>query len=197
MSSASVLPRVRFVAAALAAALLAVLALQVVGLRQASNARAATAGIVQITMTVKGHKQGFFKGDNPASKAGANTIVVVAYQYSVISPRDPQSGLPTGQRQHHPVVITHELGASSPQFFTAVVTNETLDSVVISFSKTQTNGRETVFYVVTLTDATISELHQYSSGSTVLEDISFTFRKIEQLDKLAGTQGSDDWAARV
>ena len=197
MSSASVLSRVRFLAVALAAALLAVLALQVVGLRQAGSARAATAGVVHITMTVKGHKQGLFKGDNPTSKAGANMIVVVGYQYSVISPRDLASGLPSGQRQHHPVVVTHELGASSPQFFQALVTNELLDSVVITFSKTATNGSEVVFYVVTLTNASASELHQHTSGTTVLEDIAFTFQKIEQLDKVAGTQASDDWEARV
>ena len=32
----------------------------------------------------------------------------------IVSPRDPQSGLPTGQRMHKPFVITKEWGASSP-----------------------------------------------------------------------------------
>ena len=144
-------------------------------------------------MTVKGQKQGFFTGDNPAAKGGANLINVSGYQYSVTSPRDPASGPPTGKRQHKPVVITHELGASSPQFFGATVNNENLVTVVINFFKTQANGKEVNFYRVTLTNATISELKQYSSGNTVLEDISFTFQKIEQADLVAGTSAQDDW----
>lgn len=34
--------------------------------------------------------------------------------YTTQSARDPQSGLPTGQRMHKPIVIVKEWGASSP-----------------------------------------------------------------------------------
>ena len=197
MTSAFVFPRTRVLAVAVAAALLAIVAAQLVAARPGGNAGAATAGIVHISMTVKGHKQGFFKGDNPNSKAGANLINVVAYQYSFTSPRDPASGLPTGRRQHMPVVITHEIGPSSPQFFLAGVTNEVLTEVVITFSKTQVDGKEVNFYRVTLMDAQISEFRQHSSGDTVLEDISFPFRKILQEDLIAHTSAEDDWESAV
>lgn len=197
MTSSFVLPRTRVLAVAVAAALLALVASQLVAQHPAGNAGAATAGVVHISMTVKGQKQGLFKGDNPAAKGGANLINVFGYQYSVISPRDPASGLPTGQRQHHPVVITHELDAASPQFFTAIATNENLVTVVINFFKSQTNGTEVNFYRVTLTNANISEFRQHTSGNSVLEDISFTFQKIQQADLVAGTAASDDWSSRT
>ncbi len=193
MTSAFVLPRTRVLAVAVAAALLALVASQLVAQHPAGNAGAASAGTVHISMTVHGKKQGNFKGDNLTGKAASNLINVFAYQYSVTSPRDVAIGLPTGKRQHHPLVITHELGASSPQFFTAVVNNELLDKVVINFFRTQANGKEVNFYRVTLTNALASEFKQYSSGSTVLEDISFTFQKIEQQDLTAGTDAIDDW----
>jgi type VI protein secretion system component Hcp len=38
---------------------------------------------------------------------------------------------------------------------------------------------------------------QYSSGNNVLEDISFTFRKIEQDDFVAKTAFFDDWETPI
>jgi hypothetical protein len=35
----------------------------------------------------------------------------------IVSPRDSASGLPTGKRQHKPIVITKELDKSSPLLF--------------------------------------------------------------------------------
>src|SRR5215831_19835969 len=102
MTSALAFPRTRVLAVAVAAALLALVAVQIVAQRSAGGAGAASAGTVRITMTVHGHKQGDFKGDIITGRAG-NLINVVAYQYSVASPRDPASGLPTGRRQHRPV----------------------------------------------------------------------------------------------
>ena len=194
MTSAFAVPRTRVLAVAVAAALLALVASQLVAQHPAGNAGAASVGTVRINMTVLGRHQGNFKGDILTGKAASNLINVFAYQYSVTSPRDVASGLPTGHRVHHPLVITHELGASSPQFFEAITTNETLDKVVINFFRTQANGKEVNFYRVTLTNASASEFKQFSSGSTVLEDISFTFQKIEQQDLLAGTIAVDDWA---
>lgn len=195
MTSASAFPRTRVLAVAVAAALLALVASQLMGQHPTGNAGAASIGTVRINMTVKGVKSGDFKGDVVNGKVGANLINVLAYQYALTSPRDPATGQASGKRQHHPVVITHELGPSSPQFFQSTATNETLTKVVINFFKTQANGKEVNFYRVTLMNATIAELKQYTSGDTVLEDISFTFQKIEQDDLLANTSAFDDWAS--
>ncbi len=189
MAHSTVLSRTRVLAVAIAVALLALVASQTFAERPAARAGAATAGVVHITMTAKGNKTGDFKGD----AAGSKLINVFAYHHELMSPRDPASGLPTGKRQHTPVVITKAVGASSPQFFNAVATNETLSKVVITFTQSQRDGREVTFYVVTLTNASASDIKEYTSGSSLLEDISFTYQKIEISDPIAKTSASDDW----
>jgi type VI secretion system secreted protein Hcp len=197
MSRSLVLSRTRLLALALAAALIGLVAWQLVDRPASSNASAAVGG-VHITMKVTGHKTGVFKGDDTArAKAPANTITVISYQYELTSPRDPASGLPTGKRMHKPVTITHELGGSSPQFLLAVSTNESLDSVVINFYRTDRNGQDFNYYRVTLTNGSVSDVKQYSSGNNLLEDISFTFRKIEQDDFVSKTAFFDDWESPV
>jgi type VI protein secretion system component Hcp len=46
---------------------------------------------------------------------------------------------------------------------------------------------------VTLTNASISSVRQYSAGGTVNEDVSFTFQKVQQDDLVAKTSFQDDW----
>jgi type VI secretion system secreted protein Hcp len=197
MTRSIVLSRTRVLALAVAATLLALVAWQLLAPRPASTNVGAATGGVHITMTVKGHKQGSFKGEDNAGPKKLGIITVVGYQYEVSSPRDAASGLPTGKRQHKPVVITHEMAGSSPQFLNALATNEVLDEVVINFFRTERTGQEVNYYTVKLTDATVSDDKQYTSGNTVLEDIAFTFRKIEQEDKIAKTMFVDDWSSPV
>ena len=197
MSRSLVLSRTRLLALALAAAVLALVAWQVVDRPAGNNASAAVGG-VHMTMTVTGHKTGLFKGDDIAqSKASAGSITVTTYQYELVSPRDPASGLPTGKRMHKPITVTHELGGSSPQFLNSLATNETLDSVVINFFRTDRTGKDVNYYRVKLTNGSVSDVKQYSSGNDVLEDVSFTFQKIEQDDFVAKTTFVDDWESPI
>ena len=197
MSRPLVLPRVRFLALAVAVAVLALVAQQLSGIGQGSINAGAAAG-VHITMTVNGQKTGPFKGDdNPIARAAANLITVLAYQYELVSPRDPASGQASGKRQHKPVTITHVMGGSSPEFLNSEATNENLKTVVINFFRVDRKGKEINYYRVTLTDASISDVRQYTSGADVLEDVQFTFRKIEQDDFIAKTNFLDRWASSI
>ncbi len=143
-------------------------------------------------MKVTGHKQGAFKGDDNAPPRLAGLITVTGYQFDIVSPRDSATGQASGKRQFKPVVVTHVMGGSSPQFLTAAATNETLTSVVINFFRTNREDGSVNYYRVTLTDATVSEVRQYTSGADLLEDDSFTFRKIQQEDLIAHTIFEDD-----
>lgn len=185
--------RARFLSTFLVAALLAVAAMALVAARSSTaDTKAATAGIVSIYVKVTGHKQGVFKGDSPA-KNHTDQIVVSGYLFQLDSPRDIATGQATGRRQYKPVVVTHELDAASPQFVSACAQNEILDKVVIDFFKTDRTGKQINFYRVTLTNATLSSVKQYSAGPTVNEDDSFTFQKILQEDLVAKTSFQDDW----
>jgi type VI secretion system secreted protein Hcp len=197
MTRSLVLSRTRLLAVAVAAVFLALVAWQLAGPRTATTNVGAAAGIVHMTMKVTGHKQGAFKGDDVTSAKDKSLITVIGYSYEIVSPRDASSGLPTGKRQHKPVTITHELGGSSPQFLAAAASNEVLDSVVISFFRTDRTGKESLYYRVTLTNGSVSDVRQYSAGNSVLEDVAFTFQKIEQEDITAKTTFIDDWSSNV
>src|SRR5438046_234987 len=64
-------------------------------------------------MSLTGQKQRDIKG-SVTQKGREGMIAVIAVSHEIVSPRDPQSGLPTGQRVHKPFVITKELDKSSP-----------------------------------------------------------------------------------
>jgi type VI secretion system Hcp family effector len=199
MTSASVVSRSRrllvVLAVALAAIVVASVAWQLANPRGAVT-QASAAGGIRITMKVTGRIQGVFKGDdNPTGKVVAGTITVTGYQFEVSSPRDPASGLATGKRTYKPLVATHVLGGSSPEFLAAAVTDEDLTSVVINFYRTAKDGKEVNYYRVTLTDAFVSDVRQFTGGTDVMEDDSFVFRKVEQQDFIAHTTFTDSLEA--
>jgi type VI secretion system secreted protein Hcp len=121
------------------------------------------------TITVTGAHQGKF----------ADGVAISAVSHEIISPRDAGSGLPTGKRQHKPLTITMEVGASTPQLLNALVTNEVLTSVVL------TVGAETT----KLTNAEVSDYQLHGGTAT----FSFTYQKIEWT--VGTTSVQDDWEA--
>jgi type VI secretion system secreted protein Hcp len=133
-------------------------------------------------VAVKGQKQGQFKGQS------ARPDKWIPFT----SPRDIATGQASGKRQYSPIVVTKEWGAA----------NEALPLVEFEFPKANLRGEETVFESVTLTNATISAVKQYigfpAAGQPAsphsLEDVSFTFQKIEVTNYEGKTTFVDDWS---
>jgi type VI secretion system secreted protein Hcp len=151
-------------------------------------------------VTVEGAKQGKFAGET-AREAHRGKLAGLAFHYGVESPRDTASGMASGRRTHHPVVLTKEWGASTPQFVTALCTNELLKSVLFEFVNINPNGEEYVFHTVALTNANVSAIEQYVEEGTVpgdahepraLERISLVFQHIEIENKDGKTVAVDD-----
>ncbi|HXT37617.1 MAG TPA: type VI secretion system tube protein TssD [Chloroflexota bacterium] len=151
-------------------------------------------------LTIEGVKQGKFKGESILG-APAGSSRLLTYTYEVTSPRDIASGLPTGRRVHKPFVIVKEWDASSPQMLQACVTNEVLRVVSLSFYQTTTTGERQLYHTVTLSNATISNLKQYVADPVLaaeydaadLEEVSFTYQKIEISYTLGNKSAADDW----
>ncbi len=150
-------------------------------------------------VTVEGTKQGKLKGES--LRAGhPDALTGISFHYAVSSPRDVATGQASGRRQHQPVVFVKEWGAASPQLFQAMVTNEILKSVLFEFVKPDEQGQELVYYRITLTNASISQIEQYLNGDpeppTVdprsLEKISLSFQRIEIENLEANTSATDD-----
>ena len=153
-------------------------------------------------ISIRGEKQGAFKGDAAGAKRAKGKIGGVKFSMETTSPRDVATGQATGKRTHKPIVITKAWDAASPQLYNALVDNETLKTVLFEFMKTDPAGKEIVYYTVTLTNANVSNLHSYvdltdTSGDRydahALEDVSFVFQKIEIENKESSTVAIDDW----
>jgi type VI secretion system secreted protein Hcp len=159
------------------------------------NPRLATpARSVDIFIAVEGTKQGKFKGES-AVMAFKDQSRVLKFSYGVVSPRDVSTGQARGKRQHKPIVITKEPGAASPQFFTALVTNEVLKPVVIQFLRVNVNtGVNEVQQIITLTNPSISDFRQYvGDDGRWLEDVAFAFQQIQMENKPGKTMAVDSW----
>lgn len=160
-------------------------------------------GNAQCRMAIKGAKQGQFKGQSLGSRMQEKWIPCSQFLLSIVSPRDVSTGQASGKRQYAPIVVTKDWGAASPQIFQAIATNEALPLVEFEFLKVNAQGTEFVFETVTLTNASISAFKQYigfpdageQSSPHSLEDVSFTFQKIEVTNTEGKTTATDDWSA--
>ena len=140
-----------------------------------AGASAADPNAVAATMTITGN--GF--------PAGA--IAVTGYSHEIVSPRDLATGQASGKRQHKPITIVKEWGASTPLLLNAALNNVNLTSVLIGLLR---NGQ--AVGTVKLTNAHIS--NYVAHGLT--ESWSFTYQKIEWTSVDGGTMAQDDWQAQ-
>ena len=130
-----------------------------------------------------------------------NKILVQSFAHQVIVPRDPQSGQPTGQRIHKPLMITKVFDKSSPLIFQALVSGETLNKCHLAFYRTSGTGGQEHYFSIELEDALIVDVQSRmpncqdpaNAHFTQHEDVYFTYRKIIWTHEVSGTSGSDDW----
>ncbi|WP_394832183.1 type VI secretion system tube protein Hcp [Pendulispora rubella] len=154
-------------------------------------------------VSIKGKNQKQFKSETKKQGRSDKFIPCVKFAMASLVPTDVNSGEAKGHRQHKPLVITKEWGASSPQILQAHWTNEVIEEVIIEVVSRAADGKkEIVVEQIKLTDAVIVSVDRYSENATKaskeadvmhLEDVGFRFRKIEVENKEAGTATSDDW----
>jgi type VI secretion system secreted protein Hcp len=164
-------------------------------------------------MSIEGTKQGLITAGAFTADSVGNTyqeghedqVMVQGFQHQVTIPRDPQSGQPTGQRIHKPLVITKVFDKASPLLQAALTSGERLTKVEIQWYRTSAAGTQEHYYTTTLEDAIIVDMKDYmlncqdpsNSHFTHLEDVHFTYRKITWTHEVSGTSGSDDWRTPV
>jgi len=159
----------------------------------------------QYYVSVKGSKQGQFKPETKKSGRSDKWMECVEFKMGSAVPFDANSGVTQGFRQHKPVVITKEWGASSPLFLNAHWTNEVISEVIVEcIGRDSTGAKEVVTERITLTNANIIEVIRFSAQSAKdasrhdtdhLESISFRFQKIVVENIAGSTSASDDWLA--
>ena len=155
-------------------------------------------------VSIEGTKQGKFKGES-FKEAHKEKIRGFGFFYEVKSLRDAATGQASGKRQHTPITITKPWGAATPQIFQALVTNEVLKRVVIEFIQTTPEGMEEIYHRMTLSEAAIVQLKQYTQAAKIseqgvldekmeLEDVSFSFKRIEMTNLPGKTSAVDEWS---
>ena len=155
------------------------------------------------SISIKGVKQGQFKGELPNLKQRDDWMAALRFSMAVSVPHNELTGMATGRRKHTPIKITKEWGAASPQILQALAVAEVLNPVILEFTRTNPNGEEMVFQRVTLANAIVSDVtRSHETGATGagadhldLEEISFTFQKITVEDIMGKTSFVDDWLA--
>ena len=180
-----------------------------VALALAAATMAAAAG--EWRVSIEGQKTGWLAGDPQLQGEAHPATPVLGFTLEVVTPRDPQSGLPTGQRQHKPIMFQVPWGPVMAQLQQCLSTNENLKTVILEYRKpnvtAQTGvGSEELTEVITLTNANISEIKHHTvfrgsgavrSRSAEVADVFVTYQKIQIENKKGGTTTEDDWEARV
>jgi type VI secretion system secreted protein Hcp len=156
-----------------------------------SMAQVTGAGAIHLAVT--GQKQGVIRG-SCTLKERLNTSVVVGLYHEVISPRDAASGLPTGKRQHKPLVVTKYLDKATPLLYNALVMNENLPTVQLTYYRPDRENVPQMYYTVQLVNASIAGIQ---AGFPNTEQISFTYQKIIWTWTEGGITAEDDWEAPV
>lgn len=160
-------------------------------------------------MRVKGQKSGNIQG-SVTLKGREGSIEVIECHHSIISPRDPHSGLPTGKRMHQPFTVVKVTDKATPVLYNVLCTNENLPEVTIDFWRPQIKtaigtGTEIQYYTVKLTNANIASITDTMFNIEdparqkfdMQEEIAFTYQKIEWTWKEGNIVAMDDWEARV
>jgi type VI secretion system secreted protein Hcp len=159
-------------------------------------------------LRIKGQKTGEVKG-SVKEKGREGKIMVIAVSHEIVSPRDPQSGLPTGQRMHKPFIITKESDKSSPVLYNMLVNNENILEWELQFFSPVVApagvGQEVQTHTVKLVNANIASINfrmpnnknPELSRYVEYEEIAFTYQKIIWTWNDGGITAADDWEARV
>ena len=149
---------------------------------------------VYMYLYAEGETQGEIKG-SVITKGHENSIEVLSYSHSILSPRDPASGLPTGKRQHKPIIITKEIDKSTPLLYNTLVNNENLVHWKLEFWELSVKGIYEMFFKIELQNANIAEISTKGSNFGATEQVSFTYQKIIWTWIDGGITAQDDWEA--
>lgn len=147
-----------------------------------------------------GTKSGVIKGAVYA-KGHEGATEVLRLQHEIVTARDAATGMATGKRQHKPLVLTHAFGSMAIQFMAAAATNEVLKDVTIQVWSPDLQGREVLRTTFKLTNASVASVSLATTGTAralqVLQDVSFTYQKIEITDNPSGIVMQDDFNPRL
>ncbi len=151
-------------------------------------------------LRLKASQQGDIKG-SCIQKGREDTIMVIGFSHEIVSPRDAASGLPTGKRQHKPLVITKEVDKATPLLFSILTNNENISNFKLDFYQPSKQGAEKQHYTIQLFNANIASVRSEMLNNKYPENMqhegrehwAFTYQKITWTWQDGGVSADDDW----
>lgn len=152
-------------------------------------------------MKVTGKTQGQIQGDCDQSDGKKkDSVIVYATDHLVEIPKDTHTGLPTGQRIHHPLTITKHKDKASPKLFQATCKGEQC-TVELNYFRIKPDGKEENYFTIKLEDAIVVQMREYTPMTFLpenkpyhdMEEVSFTYSKITWTFNDGNIEYTDDW----
>jgi len=155
-------------------------------------------------LTLTGETQGAIAGS--VTQAGReDSMEIYGWSHEVLSPRDAASGLPTGKRQHKPIVLIKPIDKASPLLMNMLVNNENISDWTLRCWRPSREGKEFQYYTVELVNASVSSIqveqlnNKYPENMRheLREHVSFVYQKIVWTWQDGGITAEDDWESPV
>jgi type VI secretion system secreted protein Hcp len=150
-------------------------------------------------ITIKGKNQGDIQGDC-TQQGRENTILCYHMDHHVEIPKDTHTGLPTGQRIHHPFKVMTHMGKQTPKIFQACCSGEHMD-VQLDMYRINDKGQEEKYFTIKLQNAIVVDSREWYPATFLeenkpyrhMQEIKFTYEKIIWTDNVNGIEAEDDW----
>lgn len=151
-------------------------------------------------LKVEGTSQGEMKGDCPQGGDKKDKIILYAVTHNVEIPKDTHTGLPTGQRIHHPLYVTKHLDCSTPKLYKACCTGEQC-TVTLDHYRIKPDGTEEKYFTIKLEEAIVVTVDKNTPTTFLpenkpyhdMETLAFTYSKITWTYNDGNIEYMDDW----
>jgi type VI secretion system secreted protein Hcp len=132
------------------------------------------------------------------------SIEVVEFVHALTIPADNNTGKLTGTRVHAPVVLVKEFDSSSPYFYKAVTSGQTLKSAEFKWYRINDAGQEEEYFNTLLENVKVVSvapvMHNIKNPATEkfnhMESIQLRYEKITWTYKDGNIVHSDSWNER-
>jgi type VI secretion system secreted protein Hcp len=125
------------------------------------------------------------------------SIRVLEYRHELVSPHDPGSNMPTGRRQHAPLIVLKEIDRSSPLLKSCLVANEDISNWNLGLWRAGPGGREVRYHSIELTHARVVSVRSEFVDAREIEHVAFTYKSIRWTIAEGGISAEDSWIAPV
>jgi type VI secretion system secreted protein Hcp len=139
--------------------------------------------------------------DDVKDREGSSLIYQLEHEIKI--PRNPQSGLPSGQRVHHPVRIIKRIDKASAKLAQALCQAERFKKVEFKWYRANAvSGKQEHYFTTRLEEAMLVEMKEWfpltvdedKAHYSHFEDLAFTYRRIHWIWHIGGTvEAYDDW----